>query len=201
MSSDYIFRNSAFGGFKKEDVMNYITSIKEKESVTAKEIEELKKENAELTSKLTEQHEKENSLNIEISALKEQLNNKNAEFEAVCSEYEEKLREQNSRQNVEEAVGSAMIDVRRYADMLLQETCEKINTMSDNADNAAAKTLTRVLDISAGIQAFSDKLNSILADIISENENICRDLTVFKGSLKLPFETATNTLEAEILNK
>lgn len=201
MSSDYIFRNTAFGGFKKEDVMNYITGIKEKESVTAKEIESLKKENSELSAKLESQQENENALNDEIAYLKEQINAKNAEFEAVCAEYEAKLQSKNNEQSVEEAVGSAMLDVRRYADMLLQETCEKINTMSDNADAAAAKTLTRVLDISSGIQTFSDKLNAILADIINENENICRDLTSFKGSLKLPFEAATNTLEADILNK
>ncbi|MBQ8210451.1 MAG: hypothetical protein IJZ35_07720 [Clostridia bacterium] len=201
MSSDYIFRNAAFGGFNKSDVMQYIASLKEKEakieaekSEMLKELNQLKTENAEYSQRITAFEQSEADNIAEIDSLK-------AELDALRAEYEEKLSNCIADRSVEEAVGSAMIDVRRYADMLLQETCDKIDTMSENADDAAAKTLTRVLDITSGIQTFSDKLNTILADIINENEKICRDLTSFKGSLKLPFETAAGKLETEILLK
>ena len=68
-----------------------------------------------------------------------------------------------------------------------------------SADAATAKTLTRVLDISSGIQAFSDKLNTVLKDILMENEDICKELTGFKGSLKLPYEVASGKIMADIL--
>lgn len=199
MSSDYIFRNAAFGGFNKNDVMQYIASIKEKEANLVAEKAELEKQLNQLKNENKEYAEKIELLKQTEEAHINTIETIKAEKDAIVAEYEEKLNNCLSDHSVEETVGAAMIDVRRYADMLLQETCDKIDTMASDADNAAAKTLTRVLDITSGIQTFSDKLNAVLADMINENEEICRELTNFKGTLKLPFETAAGKLEAEIL--
>ena len=123
-----------------------------------------------------------------------------AQMNALRTEYEEKVRCcAISDRSVQEVVGTAMLDVRRYADMLLQETCDKVNTISSNADDAAAKTLTRVLDISSAIRIFTERFNAIMTDITAENDRICRDITAFKGSLSLPFEIAVEKLDSEIL--
>ena len=203
MSSDFVFRKATFGGFNRDDVIAYINTLKLNESKiisekneTEKKAENLEAENAELKAKIesmtAEFEEKLNALAL----------SHNDEIESIKMEYEEKLQSGIlADRSAEEKVGSAMMDVRRYADLLIQETCQKIDKMSDDADSAAAKTLARVLDITSGIQTFSDKLNSILNDMISENENICRELTGFKGTLKIPFETASGKIQADILGE
>lgn len=201
MQSDYIFRKSTFGGFNREDVIAYISTMKAEETNLKNAVEDEKKKNEELTNQLQEAENKlaEAEQNFE-NKLNETIESHKIEIERIKQEYEEKL--QNSilaDRSAEEKVGSAMLDVRRYADLLIHETCEKIDKMSDDADAATAKTLTRVLDISSGIQAFSDKLNTVLKDILMENEDICKELTGFKGSLKLPYEVASGKIMADIL--
>lgn len=201
MTSDYIFRKATFGGFNREDVIAYISTIKAEEANIQASLAEEKKKNEELSKLLQDAEEKLSAAEKDCESKIESITESHkSEIESIKQEYEEKL--QNSilaDRSAEERVGSAMIDVRRYADLLIHETCEKIEKMSDDADNATAKTLSRVLDISSGIQAFSDKLNGILSDILMENEDLCKELTGFKGSLRLPFETASGKIMADIL--
>lgn len=197
MSSDFIFRKAAFGGFNRDDVLAYIAQLKQKEQ--------------ELEDALQKEQEEKQTLRQQNDALKAEYEEKIATLEAghneelsrIQNEYEEALQKAKNdaldERSAEERVGSAMLDVRRYADLLLHETCDKIDKMSDDADSAAAKTLARIFDISSGIRTFSDKLNSILKDLVDENEQICRELTDFKGSLRLPFEEASGKVNAEIL--
>ena len=201
MPSDYVFRKAAIGGFNREDVIAYISTLLGEISSYKSTIENANKLNEELTAKLNDAEARYNALQQEHEKQIEILcENHNQETESMKQEYEEKL--QNcvlADRSAEERVGTAMIDVRRYADLLIHETCEKIEKMSDDADAATAKTLSRVLDISSGIQAFSDKLNGILKDILMENEDLCKELTGFKGTLRLPFEEASGKITADIL--
>lgn len=201
MPSDYVFRKAAFGGFNREDVISYISKIIAESENIKKALDAAEKTNEELNTKLLSAQNELDSIRAEHQAEIEALvESHKTETENIKIEYEEKL--QNAAladRSAEERVGTAMIDVRRYADLLITETCEKIDKMADDADSATAKTLSRVLDISSGIQSFSDKLNAILTDILSENEEICKELTGFKGSLRIPFETANGKIQAELL--
>ncbi|MCD7827962.1 MAG: hypothetical protein LUG85_05450 [Clostridiales bacterium] len=205
MPADVIFRTKAFGGFNKEDVINYIEKLTTenaavKQSLSEKdgEIASLKEEKARLEKELNNEKKRSEDAYIEcedkIAAMRENCQN---EIDRIKAEAEES----NTMQTAEEKVGAAMIDVRRYADMLIQETCDKIDTISDNADEATAKALSRILDISSGIQTFSDKLNGILKDILDENDNICQMLSTFKGTLKLPLDEASEKMEHEVFGK
>ena len=201
--SDFVFRKAAFGGFNRDDVIAYINEAKINEAKIETEKNIAEKRAEELENEIENLKAKINDLTAENDAkINELIENHNAEIESLKAECEEKI--QNcmlADRTAEEKIGTAMIDVRRYADLLLQETCQKIDQMSDDADNAAAKTLTRVLDVTSGIQAFSDKLNKVLIDMIEDNENICKELTEFKGSLKIPFETASGKIQAELLGE
>ncbi len=203
MPSDFIFRKATFGGFNRDDVISYINTMKQNEENLTSEINTKNNIISELNEKISSvENEKEQLKNEYEDKLTELISSHNEELEIIKNEYEEKL--QNgilADRSAEERVGSAMIDVRRYADLLIQETCDKIEKMSDDADNATAKTLSRVLDISSGIQTFSDKLNSILKDILEENENICKELTGFKGTLRLPFDEASGKIQADLLGE
>lgn len=201
MGSDYIFRKASFGGFNRDDVINYINQSKLNEEKLNLLIKEKDNEINLLRQQLSDAETEKNNIIKDCEEKLSALNESHiSEIESIKNEYEEKI--QNgilADRSAEERVGSAMIDVRRYADLLIQETCTKIEKMSDDADNATAKTLSRVLDISAGIQTFSDKLNTILKDILDENESICKELTGFKGTLRLPFEEASGKVQTDIL--
>ena len=203
MSSDFIFRKASFGGFNRDDVISYINNMKLNEDTLRAQIAEKDNLIAELNEKIVCNQNETEQIKKEYEEKIIQLNESHInEIESIKNEYEEKI--QNgilADRSAEERVGSAMIDVRRYADLLIQETCDKIEKMSDDADNATAKTLSRVLDISSGIQTFSDKLNSILKDILEENETICKELTGFKGTLRLPFDEASGKIQADLLGE
>ena len=203
MSSDFIFRKASFGGFNRDDVISYINNMKLNEDTFRAQIAEKDNLIAELNEKIAYNQNETEQIKKEYEEKIIQLNESHInEIESIKNEYEEKI--QNgilADRSAEERVGSAMIDVRRYADLLIQETCDKIEKMSDDADNATAKTLSRVLDISSGIQTFSDKLNSILKDILEENETICKELTGFKGTLRLPFDEASGKIQADLLGE
>lgn len=203
MSSDFIFRKASFGGFNRDDVISYINNMKLNEDTLRAQIAEKDNLIAELNEKIACNQNETDQIKKEYEEKIIQLNESHInEIESIKNEYEEKI--QNgilADRSAEERVGSAMIDVRRYADLLIQETCDKIEKMSDDADNATAKTLSRVLDISSGIQTFSDKLNSILKDILEENETICKELTGFKGTLRLPFDEASGKIQADLLGE
>ncbi len=203
MASDFIFRKATFGGFNRDDVINYINQVKMNEEKLGLSLKEKEEEINLLRQQLSDTESINESLKNEYEEKICTLNESHInELESIKNEYEEKI--QNgilADRSAEERVGSAMIDVRRYADLLIQETCDKIEKMSDDADNATAKTLSRVLDISSGIQTFSDKLNSILKDILEENENICKELTGFKGTLRLPFDEASGKIQADLLGE
>lgn len=197
MSSDFIFRKAAFGGFNRDDVLAYIAQLKQREQELENALQKVQQEN-----QMLRQQSDTIRAGYEEKIATLEAGHKD-ELSRIQNEYEEAL--QNAKndalaeRSAEERVGSAMLDVRRYADLLLHETCDKIDKMSDDADSAAAKTLARIFDISSGIRTFSDKLNNILKDLVDENEQICRELTDFKGSLKLPFEEASGKVNAEIL--
>ena len=203
MSSDFIFRKASFGGFNRDDVISYINNMKLNEDTLRAQIAEKDNLIAELNEKIACNQNETEQIKKEYEEKIIQLNESHInEIESIKNEYEEKI--QNgilADRSAEERVGSAMIDVRRYADLLIQETCDKIDKISDDADNATAKTLSRVLDISSGIQTFSDKLNSILKDILEENETICKELTGFKGTLRLPFDEASGKIQADLLGE
>ena len=202
MESDAIFRTAAFGGFNKSDVIGYIRTFKGTEDKLLAENKTLKEENTRL-------NEKSVQLEADLSRLQTESakneNRHNEELLRIQNEYEEKIKamqnEFDADRSAENKIGSAMLDVRRYADLLLSETCEKIDEIAENADSATEKTLSRMFDLSAGIKAFSDKVNGILGDIIADSEEITKELSSFKGTLKLPFESAVDNMDIPALEE
>lgn len=202
MESDAIFRTAAFGGFNKSDVISYIKNFKENEDKLLSENKALKEANDELNKKLP-------GLEADTLRLKTKLseteNKHNEELTRIQNEYEDKIKamqaEFDADRSAENKIGSAMLDVRRYADLLLSETCEKISEMAENADSATEKTLSRMFDLSAGIKAFSDKVNGILGDIIADSEEITKELSGFRGTLKIPFESAVDNMNIPSLEE
>lgn len=175
MASDIIFRKAAFGGFKPEDVMTFVSSQKEAE-ILLKETIALKES--------------------EVNLLNGQIKSLSVEIERLKQENEDLLRQCESSKSAEEQIGSAMIDVRRFSDQLVDETKDRIIKMSGDAASAASNTLSRVNDISLGIKAFAEKLNSILGDVLLENESISNELSGFIEKIAQPYDEIAEQVES-----
>lgn len=227
MDSDAAFRRTAFGGFNREDVVSYIQSVSENTEKLASELENEKKKNNSLKNELdgalkqledmrtqfNETGEKLKTAEIRLEEITKSFReetrkiNKShkAQIESIKNEYEEKIQSLQSRAlsdtAAEQRIGTAMLDVRRYADMLVKEACDKVSVISEDADEAVTKTLSRVRDISSGIKAFSDKINCVLADLIDENEQLANELRDFNGTLKAPFDDAVGKLNTQVLGE
>lgn len=124
------------------------------------------------------------------------------EAENVKKECGEKLENENavSLCENEEIVGRAMLDVRRYANLLIKEICDKIYEASDSADEAVEFAISKLNVVSSKIDEFSEKVSSSLELISKEEHDILEYLNAFKGSLKTPFDEAAGKMKNEIFN-
>ena len=68
MASDYIFKKSAFGGFNREDVIAYISTMKAEESIIKNALEEEKAKNAELANMLQDAEKRLNEAEEDYAA-------------------------------------------------------------------------------------------------------------------------------------
>lgn len=122
MENDIIFRKASFGGFEREDVMNYISQI------TDEFHEKLEKKEKELAL-AKEEAEK---LSLELESLKsenKELNEKISKLEKEKTEKEEAAVEENIEDT--EQLKAAVKALTQKVDELINDAAEKKN-VSDN---------------------------------------------------------------------
>jgi len=181
MSKDLMFRTSAFGGFKKEEVMDFIEKVLTEKSAlerqlainTAKttqlngEIASLQSEIADmgkLRSDIAELSAKINDFEIAIDdkdTLINELTVKLSEAQAKAvdeSEIAELKRENerlqlelNKKGDLERQVGAAMLDARVHSEELVEQAKERANSVTKAVYAAIGDTAVKIDDLSAGI--------------------------------------------------
>ncbi len=181
MGKDVLFKTSAFGGFKKDEVMNFVQQVlgekgelerlllnntTRNNQLTAElnqikaELDSLSGVRNELADCLIKVEDLTNSLN-EKDSLIEELTLKLAEAEKNnCSSEElEKLKAENEvlkadidkKRDMERQVGAAMLDARVHSEELIEEAKEKANNVTKAIYNAIGETAVKIDDLSAGI--------------------------------------------------
>ena len=181
MSKDVLFKTSAFGGFKKDEVMDFVQQVlgekgelerlllnnttrnnqlsAELNNVKA-EIDSLSSVRDELADSLIKVEDLTNALK-EKDAIIEELNLKLAEAQRnSCSSDElDRLKAENDALNddiekkrvMERQVGAAMLDARVHSEELIEEAKEKANNVTKAIYNAIGETAVKIDDLSAGI--------------------------------------------------
>lgn len=181
MSKDVLFKTSAFGGFKKDEVMDFVQQVlgekgelerlllnnttrnnqlsAELNNVKA-EIDSLSSVRDELADSLIKVEDLTNALK-EKDAIIEELNLKLAEAQRnSCSSDElDRLKAENDalkadiekKRNMERQVGAAMLDARVHSEELIEEAKEKANNVTKAIYNAIGETAVKIDDLSAGI--------------------------------------------------
>ncbi len=181
MSKDVLFKTSAFGGFKKDEVMDFVQQVlgekgelerlllnnTTRNNQLSAELNQVKSEldglasvRNELAESLIKIEDLTNTLQ-EKDALIEELTAKLADAEKnnCSSEEVEKLKAENEvlkadiekKRDMERQVGAAMLDARVHSEELIEEAKEKANNVTKAIYNAIGETAVKIDDLSAGI--------------------------------------------------
>ncbi len=181
MSKDLMFRTSAFGGFRKEEVMDFIEKVLTEKSAlerqlainTAKttqlnnEIASLKSEIAdsgklrsdiaELSLKINDYETAVDDKDTLINELTVKLSEAQAkavdesEITALKRENERLQAELNKKGDLERQVGAAMLDARVHSEELVEQAKERANSVTKAVYAAIGDTAVKIDDLSAGI--------------------------------------------------
>lgn len=165
MQENFSFRTS-FKGFNREDVINYINKILEESSDNISRIASLESEIA--------------GLNVQLSDLKLSNERLTAENRNLIEEkeYEQKRAESYADKSLEEKyearLGSALMDAKRFSDLLIQEANDKCSTLFSSASEAADKSSVVAKAISEELQKVSVSVSSTLS-ILTKNMRLISD--------------------------
>ncbi len=181
MSKDLMFRTSAFGGFKKEEVMDFIEKVLTEKSAlerqlainTAKttqlngeiaalqseiaDIGKLRSDVAELSARINDYETAIGDKDTLINELTVKLSEAQAkavdesEINALKSENERLQAELNKKGDLERQVGAAMLDARVHSEELVEQAKERANSVTKAVYAAIGDTAVKIDDLSAGI--------------------------------------------------
>lgn len=181
MSNNYMFRTSAFGGFKKEDVMNFVERVlfdknelemqlkrknddffklqTELEALRSQvnELSELRTQLAETLSKVTACEEAMEDKDDIIEGLTERLS-KQSNNEELLAQIENLKKENISlkadldkSRDLERQVGVAMLDAHAHSEQLVEEAKVRADSVTKSIYNAIGEAALKIDDLSAGI--------------------------------------------------
>lgn len=181
MSKDLMFGTSVFGGFKKEEVMDFIEKVFTEKSAlerqlainTAKttqlngeiaslrneasQISGLLSEISELTAKINEYEASVSDKDTLINELTQKLSEAQSkavdetEVNALKLENERLQAELNKKGDLERQVGAAMLDARVHSEELVEQAKERANAVTKTVYAAIGETAVKIDDLSAGI--------------------------------------------------
>ncbi len=181
MANDVLFRTSAFGGFKKDDVMSFIENVLSEKSNLERALATMNAEKTQLVSQLAQlQNELDDlsklrsenaSLNAEIVNLESSLSDKDDliteltqrvskaeanegaqdEIDALKAENLRLVAELDKKRDLERQVGVAMLDARAHSEELVEAARERANDVTKSVYEAIGETAVKIDDLSAGI--------------------------------------------------
>lgn len=181
MGSDIVFKTKAFGGFNKEEVMDFVNRIIAEKSELEKKVAdtnvkyaqanaqmlEYKKiadESLDATNALAEVSEKLNNAEALISAKDKEIEELNvklssavisedvqAELDSLRAEVVALRTENEKKKDLERQVGAAMLDARIHSEELIEEAKEKADAVTKSVYAAIGETALKIDDLSGGI--------------------------------------------------
>ncbi len=211
MKKNTFFKRSLFGGFKREDVINYIDNMKAELESAKKEIDELREQNAALSSSneaLTEETDKFRSENVSLSmSLAENtltLNNVKAELDEIkitkanIENENKSLKEENEdykgkierAAEIESHVGGMIADAKIYKEKLISDAKIEIDAMSASYRNSAE-------EITKKIDSFTNELNDISSSVSSSLSFIMDSLIKMSNEIEQSKKSLSDKTTAE----
>ncbi len=188
MSEKRILKKSVFGGFKKEDVLDYIEML-QKEIVTLKaeanansanksELDSLKSKNVELlrnNAALKEENDKIKGENLTLLESGASLSLKIEEATVKSDCYRKKLEELENKYSEIKEEYSKIVDIRKVSNEItgeadikikdakknIQSAGDRLKTACVNFDSSSVSLKTCIENLISTLDAASEKLNSL----------------------------------------
>ncbi len=181
MAKDVLFRTSAFGGYKKEDVMDFVENLLSEKSNLERLLAANTAERTQLSSQISQLKAELDGvgklrsdiidLNAKISEYESSVSDKDdliaeltqrvSKAEATPDTVEElnslkaenaRLREElDKKRAMERQVGAAMLDARVHSEELVEAAKERANNVTKLVYAAIGETAVKIDDLSAGI--------------------------------------------------
>ncbi len=181
MSKDLMFRTSAFGGFKKDEVMDFIERVLTEKSAVERQLAansaqvgqlnaqiaslqgeladmgKLRSDVAELSAKINDYEIAADDKDTLIKELTERLSEAQAkamddgEIAELRRENERLRNELDKKRDMERQVGAAMLDARVHSEELVEQAKERANEVTKAVYAAIGDTAVKIDDLSAGI--------------------------------------------------
>lgn len=200
MDKDIIFKSAIFGGFNKQDVMQYLAAVnaenadlQQKYSTACADASSFLNKITELEQKLVEfttvsqqlEEEKQKSAQLEKEMLK--LSNENEgnlqKLNALIDEKEKLSVDREKLKAVELQLGAAMLDARLHSEKLISKANEKISDINKETGEAITKTASKMCDISTDIGEFAAVFNKAIAQLEERVRSIVDNMSSVADSL------------------
>lgn len=207
MDSERILRTSIFGGFKREDVLQYVEELKGEILVLSEEVkgktaqlETLQEKVDALAAECEQAKATEVKLNETAAALEESqaLNTKlvaentalSARFAAMDTEKASMDRKAEEIRASEAQLGAAFLDARKYSDEIVSAANKKANETQAEASDSIAKQATEVARLSADVDALAATLTKSIDDLHA-------DISALSAKLSKAAQALQNRKDAE----
>ena len=181
MSKDLMFRTATFGGFKKDEVMDFVENILTEKCALERQFAansaqvaqlnaqiaslqaeladmgKLRSDIAELSAKINDYEIAADDKDTLIKELTERLSEAQAKAAdsgeiAELKRDNERLRnELDKKRDMERQVGAAMLDARVHSEELVEQAKERANEVTKAVYAAIGDTAVKIDDLSAGI--------------------------------------------------
>ena len=224
MSKDLMFRTSAFGGFKKEDVMDFVEKIlTEKNGIERQlaansslvaqlngqiaalqaevaDMGKLRSEIADLSAKINDYEVAADDKDTLIKELTERLSKAEAnavnetELDAIKAENERLKAELERKSAMERQVGAAMLDARVHSEELVEQAKERANCVTKAVYAAIGDTAVKIDDLSAGIGEIARNFTKSVEEVELRIKALTGDMSKTAQAL-----IAENVLTEEIV--
>lgn len=208
MDKNFVFRSSVFGGFKKQDVMEYLAQLNSQKanleqqlSIVSNDAALFSKRIAELESQLSgfkdmslkledtkrqmDSLEKSNTvLSSDNEIYKTRINMLQAEKQKLSSDCDR-------LKSAESQLGAAMLDARLYSDRLVAHAGEKVNAINKETGDAISVTARKVNALSGNIGELSEIFNKAITELEGKISELVSDMNKAAEDLlsgKLPLQ-------------
>lgn len=164
MTDNFSFR-SAMNGFNRNDVIRYIDEILAEKAKADDKVAELERE----VNSLKSDNEALRSVNAEQS---EKLNSA-----SKCNDCE-------IVKIYEARLGAAMLDAKRFSEILVKEANDKAASLFADAFTSADRTAVKASDISHNIAEINKQFDVSFKQLLDNMNNLGKSLEAFKREVK-----------------
>lgn len=171
MAEKYSFRSSV-NGFNRSDVIAYIEKLMSEKLELEKKIEGLEADVIALNSEVEE-------LKTEGDTLRTIIVDENEK-----AEHADKCEECSVSRVYEARLGAAMLDAKRFSEVLIKEANDKVSSIYASADRDAENTAAKTESIIKEITSVNEQMNVSFNQLLSFLQHISSSVTAFSSDLK-----------------